>query len=899
MPSVSPSVNNATAMTALPSASLTTVLLTLVLGLAGTAIGFQLAVNHDREELQTMAQEAVDTMAAFSSQGNYLSPMMDALDQTFTAVQKDVAAGIPITKKRLQQLLWPTSTEGLETASLEFLPKLTAKQVNERASLQPLLGISEAITIPIVELDDEDLSPASQRPEYFPVMVEAAAGVSQDTAGLDRFNLPAHRLAMMQARDTGILASTSNFPNIGNNDEFMISHYYYPIYRSVKPPKSVEERREQLVGFVSAYSKTPGAVLSGFLPKAYNGMNATFAPLIDSQPLPTAQNPKLAGMLDSGEAKQKTYLIDGKNYAAVVTASESFAKATQSSTRWWVLSLGLLVTVWMVSMRLMDRTQTAKVVALVNERTAALSSTNHALQESEQRYRMLADNVMDVIHTFDMNGICTYITPSITQLSGRAVSDYIGFPVWRFLPPDVAERSRLNIASYAKTFQEDPNAPFSNLDLEFEVLHANGNRKPVETRITLIRDANGIPTGFLSTMRDISERKKAEHEQEALQQAYRQAQKMESIGTLAGGIAHDFNNLLTGVLGHAELLKSEFANNNAAQRSVDLIEMAATRAKELTGQLLGFARKGKFMLVPVEINRVLADLAGLLEGTFDKNITVNRLTCEGNPAVLGDPGQISQIFLNLAVNSRDAMPKGGTLEFKTSVIHLDPLTAKSTFTFDIEPGDYCVISVTDSGEGIPQDKIDRIFEPFFTTKEEGKGTGLGLAMVYGVVKNHKGAINVYSEVGKGAVFKIYLPLAEKSVMEKIKPQPKAIISGNGKVLFIDDQVVVRQVGELMLKKLGYQVVMADNGRTGLDYYRLYFHDIDFVMIDMIMPEMGGLECLEQMKLINPNLKAILATGFSKEDIAEEINEDYVLGFIQKPFRLQELSEIISAVQKAA
>jgi PAS domain S-box-containing protein len=863
---------NATTTTVLPSTSLSTVLLTLLLGLGGTAIGFQIAVNSDRSELQASVQETVNTMVNFSPQLDYLAPVIAPLNQTFTAVQSDIAAGLPITEQRLAQQLASTSSADATSLVLEFLPRLTADQGSDS----------------------------------FPVMVQAASGTLQDISGLDRFNLVEHRLAMTQARDTGLLASTSIFPDTSNDNELMVAHYYHPIYRHGVVPTSIAERREQLVGFVSAFAKTPGKVFSKFLPTTYNGMNAVFLPLSNSLDELSAQTPELARLLKSGEAKQATYQVRENLYAVVATATTSFGKTKQSNTRWWSLSLGLLLTLWVTSIQLRDRAQTIKVLALVNdrtrdvaERTAALTRTNLALQESEQRYRLLANNVVDVIHTFDLNGICTYITPSILQLTGRKVSDYIGYPVWRFLEQSAAKKSEHNIAELTKAIQANPNAPFTNLVLEYEISHASGCRKTVETKLTLLRDANGIPTEYLSTMRDISERKNAQHEQESLQQAYRQAQKMESIGTLAGGIAHDFNNLLTGVLGHAELLKSELTNHHAAQRSVELIEMAATRAKELTGQLLGFARKGKFMQVPVDINHILADLVGLLEGTFDKNITVTRLACEEDPAVLGDPGQISQIFLNLAVNARDAMPKGGTLDFKTSVIHLDQITAANTFSFDIQPGHYCLIAVTDNGSGIPQGAIERIFEPFFTTKEEGKGTGLGLAMVYGVVKNHKGAINVYSEVGKGTVFKIYLPLAEKSVLDKLKPQPKSLISGNGKVLLIDDQAVVRQVGELMLKKLGYEVVMADNGKTGLEYYRTHFHEIDLVMIDMIMPEMGGLECLEQMKLINPQLKAILATGFSKEDIAEEINEDYVLGFIQKPFRLQELSEIVSAVQKAA
>jgi CheY-like chemotaxis protein len=369
---------------------------------------------------------------------------------------------------------------------------------------------------------------------------------------------------------------------------------------------------------------------------------------------------------------------------------------------------------------------------------------------------------------------------------------------------------------------------------------------------------------------------------------------MESLGTLAGGIAHDFNNLLTGVIGHTDLLKLDFSNDTRASHSLSVIEMAALRAKDLTSQLLGFARKGRFQQVPVEINLVVAEVISLMERTLDRNIVISCTNCPDNPVVLGDPGQISQIFLNLAVNARDAMPKGGTLSFAIHTEELDAEFCRSHI--ELAPGLFCIITVSDTGIGIANDKLEQIFEPFFTDKPDGKGTGLGLAMVYGVTRNHNGTVTVYSERGKGSTFRIYLPARAASKERGFRPKQGSLVKGSGHVLLIDDQEVVRQIGSRMLEQLGYRVSVAGDGVEGLARYREQWQDITLVIIDMIMPNMGGLDCLEALRKINPDIKAVLSSGFSRDSIADKINEEHIMGFLQKPFRLQELSDLLASIR---
>ncbi|MES2606546.1 MAG: ATP-binding protein [Pseudomonadota bacterium] len=886
----------------LPGASLTSMLFTLAFCLCLTAFFFQYTVRQDEERVESYVEGAVQSIAAATMQATFVNPVFDALMVTFARVQQDVANGVPMSQQQFQTYLWAQPVPGLETTSLQLLPRIAGTGPDARDNATRMLGDNERAQLPILEPNGNGARLATIRNEYFPVLREASYGITVDIPGMDRSTAPAHQLAMLQARDTGMLGLYSSFPATNLPGEEQVSHYYMPLYEGGLTPSTVAERREKLIGFVAAYTRYPASVMFDLLPQAYHGIEATFVQSPPGGESLMSLHGNIENYLQSSAVKLASYRMQGIDFTLAAKGSASLQRAMQTTTRWWVVGLGLLLTLWMQSMLFWSHLQSKKIVALVNERTrdlaertTALTEANHALRQSEMRYRVLADNVSDVIYTCDFNGICTYISPSVQDQNGYSVDEYIGYPIYRFLEPASAELARSTLEKASKVLLDPEVQGYVHEIHEYETLCKYGGSKAIESTMDVLFGDNDRPIGFLGVVRDITERKKAEKEKENLQLAYRQAQKMEAVGTLAGGIAHDFNNLLTGILGHSELLKSEYGGNSEAHRSVELIEMAATRAKDLTSQLLGFARKGKFMLVPVEINPILCDLVDLIERTVDKNIVIHRVSCADNPTVLGDPGQISQIFLNLAVNARDAMPKGGRLTFKTEIQTLDNLTA--TTTLGLAAGQYCVISVSDTGIGIAKDKIERIFEPFFTDKEEGKGTGLGLAMVYGVVKNHKGAVNVYSEVGAGSNFKVYLPLHDNRTGEKRKSLARTVVKGTGNILLVDDQPVVRQVGEKMLSQLGYKVMLADNGETGLAYYREHWRTIDIVMIDLIMPRMGGLECLEEMKKLNPALKSILSTGFSREDIAGKINESHILGFIQKPYRVQELSEVIAGVKR--
>jgi signal transduction histidine kinase/CheY-like chemotaxis protein len=408
-----------------------------------------------------------------------------------------------------------------------------------------------------------------------------------------------------------------------------------------------------------------------------------------------------------------------------------------------------------------------------------------------------------------------------------------------------------------------------------------------------VKDADGNFVFLDGAIEDISPRKTAESERRKLEEQLIHAQRMESIGRLAGGIAHDFNNILTSIMGYAELLNEKLDKGKPQEKkALSVIIDGVERAANLTKQLLGFARKGKYQPVPLEVNDSIKHVLKVSDKIFEKNIIV-KLNLMNVPNIIADKSQIDQILTNLFINAKDAMPEGGELSVNTKEVYLNENSLED-FP-DLIPGSHVVVTVSDNGIGMSKDTIKHIFEPFYTTKMEGKGTGLGLATVYGIVKNHNGHINVYSEPGLGTSFTLYFPTTKKSVEdEKID---NSVIRGEGRILVIDDEEHIRSIIESQLNELGYQVDTAENGKDGLKVFEKFKDKIDLVLIDMIMPVLGGKETFIEMRKTAPDVKVVLMSGFSRSGKAEEILAEDNVSFIQKPFRIQDLSKVISDVLK--
>ncbi len=391
---------------------------------------------------------------------------------------------------------------------------------------------------------------------------------------------------------------------------------------------------------------------------------------------------------------------------------------------------------------------------------------------------------------------------------------------------------------------------------------------------------------LLFTLNDFTEYKQMETQ-------LRQSEKMQAVGQLAGGIAHDFNNQLAGIVGYADMLREELANSPELSRYADNILLATKRASDLTSQLLAFAHKGKYLSVEIDIHKIIGEVAGILQRTINKDIIIKQHLDAQQALTLGDPTQIQNAIMNIALNARDAMPNGGELIFTTSIAQLDAEYCK-TSPYDIKPGNFVQVSVTDNGTGMDETTQKKIFEPFFTTKKQGKGTGMGLASVYGTVKNHGGAINVYSEPGQGTTLTVYLSgVSSDMVSEKESSIPAEPVTGDVHILLVDDEEFVLDSGLMMLEKSGNKVSICRNGKEAIEFYKANWQSIDLVILDMVMPEMSGKDTFLGLKKINPKVLVLLSSGYSIDGEAQKILDEGVKGFIQKPYLRVELSQKVA------
>ena len=419
-------------------------------------------------------------------------------------------------------------------------------------------------------------------------------------------------------------------------------------------------------------------------------------------------------------------------------------------------------------------------------------------------------------------------------------------------------------------------------------LHKNNLEDLVELRtLELLRSAADLKASNEQLLHDAAERKRMETQ-------IRQTQKMDIIGQLAGGVAHEFNNMLTAILGSAELMERHICDNQAAMKLLGAIQHAAARSAELTSQMMLFSRKGEKLLVQVYIDKTIREVISLLERTIDKTIRLETRLTASNTCVIGDPNHLQNALLNLSVNARDAMKEGGVITFSTTNVEFDSGYCQSS-SFDISPGRYIEVSVSDTGTGMTKNVIQQVFDPFFTTKDIGKGTGLGLAAVYNTITDMNGCISVSSEPGLGTIFKLYLPLAE-NIRAEVKSAEEPIY-GTGGILFVDDEEIIRAVGKAILEELGYKVYLAEDGQQALDLYAVDNQNISLVILDMVMPRMGGRETLIRLIESYPDVCVLISSGFNQEGAIDDLLELGAKGFIQKPYGMPELCKAVAGAMQ--
>ncbi len=534
------------------------------------------------------------------------------------------------------------------------------------------------------------------------------------------------------------------------------------------------------------------------------------------------------------------------------------------------------------------RDDDGKIVGVVSSGTDVtdLKLAEEALRTSEARYRMVFENAHEGISVHEMlpDGGKRLIdcNERYVQMSGRSrkelmeIGDVTSLQVSRLSEEEEAEiRSSADEAtahSGAMSWKRpDGRENFTEYTCGF--LESGGRRFAV-----------GID-------RDVTERRRARRETRVLEERLRQGEKMQAIGELAGGVAHDFNNQLAAIMGCAEMLQRKLADD-ALARYADIIVQACARAADVTGQLLAFARKGKVRTAPVNVHAVVDEVVALLEHSIDKRIRVRRRLNAADPTVMGDPTQLQNALLNIAINARDAMPDGGYLTFSSE----DALLGEAeilALPYEMEPGRYVKVSVSDTGVGMDARTRKHIFEPFFTTKDVGKGTGMGLAAVYGTVKSHHGAIEVESAPGKGSTFTVLLPVGapEDDDSESGDDLPR---SGRAaRVLVVDDEELVREAAAGMLGVLGYEALPCATGKQAVELYAKRWREIDLVLLDMVMPVMNGTETFAALREVNPGVKVVLSSGYSLDGEAQKLLEEGVVSFVQKPYRTTDLAAHLS------
>jgi two-component system cell cycle sensor histidine kinase/response regulator CckA len=499
-------------------------------------------------------------------------------------------------------------------------------------------------------------------------------------------------------------------------------------------------------------------------------------------------------------------------------------------------------------------------------------------KRAEEVYRSLLNSSADAIAIYDLEGKTKYVSPAFTSLFGWMLEELENRPV-PFVPESEKEASFAAIRELI-----DQGKPFQG----FETKRCTKSGRLVDVSISASRydDHSGNPAGMLVLIRDISKRKRLEAQ-------LVRAQKMEAIGTLAGGIAHDFNNMMMGILGSVSLMLHNTDSSHPHHDNLKRIEDLIHSASRLTGQLLGYARKGKFEVRPIDVNQLVRESTETF-GRTRKEIEIHLELSPDPLTIEADKSQIEQILMNLFINASDAMPKGGVLSVITADMTHREIRSKP---YTPKPGNYLLLRVQDSGIGMDHKTMERIFDPFFTTKEMGRGTGLGLASVYGIVKGHGGYIDVESNIDHGTAFNLYLPATDKQVRVSAKTA-EPIKKGEGTILLVDDEETVIDVGAKMLEHLGFKVLIARNGEEAVNLYTENKTSIDLVVLDMIMPGMGGGEAYDTLKEIDPDIKVILSSGYSLDGQAGEIMARGCDGFIQKPFDVGQLSRKIHEVFNA-
>ncbi|MBK8869575.1 MAG: response regulator [Elusimicrobia bacterium] len=499
----------------------------------------------------------------------------------------------------------------------------------------------------------------------------------------------------------------------------------------------------------------------------------------------------------------------------------------------------------------------------------AKETAERSLREQEAQARLIAEHTLDLIYLLDLKGQFLYASPSFKKALGLDPTDLLGKKAFVLFHPDDKDVAK-------STFQEalesrsDRAAPFRYKDAE-------GKWRLFESVITWALDEKSVPVKAVVVSRNIEDRKR-------LEEQVRQAQKMEAVGRLAGGVAHDFNNLLTAINGYSDLLLRSLDRMDPRRADVEEIKETAGRAAGLTQQLLAFSRRQITQPTVVDLNQVVTNLEKMLRRLIGEDIQLITVKPRELYRVRADMGQMEQVLLNLSVNARDAMPKGGHLTVETVNIEVKPMEPH-----EVPPGAYALLTVTDSGTGMDSATVSHLFEPFYTTKEKGRGTGLGLSTVYGIVNQSGGHIRVTTEVGKGTSFRVYLPRVEESLsVHEKSDETDEFLKGNETILLVEDDKSVRTLAVRVLAQSGYAVLEASSGEEALAVVEKNLGRVDLLITDVVMAGIPGTELARRFAKLYPKTKVLFLSGYMESDMRNNILKEVQSSFLAKPFRPRDL-----------